>query len=227
LQHDGALIVMIVALTPFGVATMIATVPALRPFLICTTMAAFIVAPCVWQGIKTAFIYGRDLSRDQSTAWIETNVPPNTPVYLDPGQFRSPLPTRKAADRLWADVASPYTWKEKYLHDMARYWLDSAEPLRVMAADRMAADLGNRRRFYILGGPGETDRPRYDLRLVSYGGFFDLKPKTAIEQLCSEGGVYLHSGPPIPELPQPAISWVRRDGNSTFIYRIAAGGCGH
>ena len=30
-------------------------------------------------------------------------------------------PTVKAADRLWADVASPYAWKEKYLHDLARY----------------------------------------------------------------------------------------------------------
>lgn len=226
LQHDGALVVMIVALAPFGVASMIGTVPILRPFLISAMLAAFIVAPGVWQGIKTAFVYGRDLSTDRSVDWIETNVPLLTPVYIDSGQFRSLLPTRKSADRLWADVASPYAWKEKYLHDMARFGLDDSEPLRVMSDDRMAADLGNRRRFYILGSPGQPDRPRYDLRPVSSGGFFDLSPKAAIERLCGEGGLYLHSGAAIPGLPAPAMSWVRRDGNSTYIYRIAAGSCG-
>jgi hypothetical protein len=174
----------------------------------------------------TAFVHGRSLTPDTSVAWIEANIPPGTPVYVDSGQFRSLLPTPKSADRLWADVASPYAWKEKYLHDIARYDLDGGEPLRVMADDRMAADRGNRRRFYMLGLPGQPGRPRYTLRLVSYGGFFDLQPKAAITRLCDEGGVYLHSGAAIPGLPAPAKSWVRRDGNSTYIYRIAAGGCG-
>ena len=226
LQHDGALIVMVVALAPLGVATFFEFAPILRRFPVCVAAIAIIVAPCVWQGVKTAFIYGRSLEPDQSVDWIEGNVPAGTPVYVDSGQFRALLPTPRAADRLWADVASPYVWKEKYLHDMARFGLDDSEPLRVMSTDRMAADLGIRRRFYILGAAGQVDRPRYDLWSVSYGSFFDLPPKAAIEQLCRDGGVYLHSGTAIPDLPAPAMSWVRRDGNSTFIYRIAAGGCG-
>jgi hypothetical protein len=226
LQHDGALIAMIVALAPLGVSILIDRVAVLRPFLICAFLVSAIVAPGVKQGIVTAFAHGRSLAPDTSVAWIEANIPPGTPVYVDSGQFRSLLPTPKAADRLWGDVASPYAWKEKYLHDMALYDLDGPEPLRVMAADRMDADLGNRRRFYMLGASGQSDRPRYELRPVSYGGFFDLPPKAAIDRLCDEGGVYLHSGAAIPDLPPPAKSWVRPDGNSTYIYQVAAGGCG-
>ena len=226
LQHDGALLVMIVALAPLGVAVLFERLTVLRPFLLGAAFVAVIVAPSVKQGYKTAFVYGRSLAPDQSVAWIEANIPPGTPVYVDSGQFRALLPTQKAADRLWADVASPYAWKEKYRHDMARFGLDEAEPLRVMSADRMAADLGNRRRFYILGSAGQPERPRYDIRSVSYGSFFDLPPKAAIQRLCDEGGIYLHSGIALADLPAPATSWVRPDGNSTFVYRVAAGGCG-
>ena len=226
LQHDGALIVMIVALAPLGLATFFEFTAILRRPPVRVTVVALIVAPCIWQGVMAAFVSGRSLDPDQSVDWIEGNVPAGTPVYVDSGQFRALLPKPRAADRLWADVASPYVWKEKYIHDMARFGLDDGETLRVMAADRMAADLGNRRRFYILGAAGQAERPRYDLWSVSYGSFFDLPPKAAIEQLCRDGGVYLHSGTAIPDLPPPAMSWVRRDGNSTFIYQIAAGGCG-
>jgi len=51
---------------------------------------------------------GRSLEPDQAVAWIETNVPEGTPVYVDFGQFRTLLPTPEAADRLWADVAAPW-----------------------------------------------------------------------------------------------------------------------
>jgi len=213
-------------LAPLGVAVLFERLTVLRPFLLGAAFVAVIVAPSVKQGCKTAFVYGRSLAPDQSVAWIEANIPPGTPVYVDSGQFRALLPTQKAADRLWADVASPYAWKEKYRHDMARFGLDEAEPLRVMSADRMAADLGNRRRFYILGSAGQPERPRYDIRSISYGSFFDLPPKAAIQRLCDEGGTYLHSGAAIADLPAPAMSWVRPDGNSTFVYRVAAGGCG-
>jgi hypothetical protein len=226
LQHDGALLVMMVALAPLGVSILIERVAVLRPFLIAAFLVSVVVAPAVKQGITTAFVHGRSLSPDTAVAWIEANIPPGTAVYLDPGQFRMLLPTPKAADRLWADVASPYAWKEKYLHDVARYDLDGGEPVRVMAEDRMVADRGNRRRYYMLGSAGEPDRPRYDLRPVSYGGFFDVPPQIAIQRLCAEGGAYLHSGPAIPELPPPAKSWVRPDGNSTYVYQVAAGGCG-
>jgi len=227
LHHDGALLVMMVALAPLGVAVLFERLTVLRPFLIGAIFVAVIVAPSVKQGIMTAFVHGRSLTPDRSIAWIEQNIPPGTPVYVDSGQFRSLLPTQKSADRLWADVASPHAWKEKYLYDMARHGLDHDEPLRVMAADRMAADRGARRRFYMLGAAGQAERPRYDLRSVSYGSFFDLPPKAAIDRVCDEGGVYLHAGAAIPDLPPPAIAWVRRDGNSTYIYRVAAGGCGH
>jgi hypothetical protein len=153
-------------------------------------------------------------------------VPAGTPVYVDFGRFRTLLPTPQAADRLWADVAAPDAWLGKYRHDMARFELGDAPPLRVMSTDRLDSDRGNRRRFFILGAAGQPERPRYDLWSVSYGSFFDLPPATAIERLCRDGGVYLHSGTPIGKLPSPTMSWARPDGNSAYIYRIAPGGCG-
>ena len=226
LQHDGALIVMIVALTPLALSALSELIPfPVRPS-VRIVVVAIIVGPGVWQGMKTAFIYGRSLESDQAIAWVEANAPAGTQVYVDSGQFRSLLPTPEAADRLWADVTAPDAWIGKYRHDMARFGLEETGPLRILSTDRLASDRGNRRRFYILGGTGQPERPRYDLWPVSYGSFFDLTPESAIVRLCREGGVYLHSGTAIPNLPAPAVSWVRRDGNSTFIYRIATGGCG-
>lgn len=120
----------------------------------------------------------------------------------------------------------PTAWSAKYTHDMEKYGLAGARPLRVMADDRLASDRGNRRRFYILGADLAPGAPRYDLWSVSYGGFFDLTPEAAYTRLCREGGVYLHAGVPLPGWPSPAMSWIRRDQNSTYIYRVSAAGCG-
>jgi hypothetical protein len=226
LQHDGALLVMIVALLPLAVSIITELAPALRKPVVGAILVAAIAGPTLWRGVAVAFANGRSLEPDQAIAWIETNVPAGTPVYVDFGQFRALLPTPEAADRLWADVAAPEAWLGKYRHDMARFGLVDAPPLRVMSTDRLASDRGNRRRFFILGGTGQAGRPRYDIWWASYGSFFDLLPTDAITRLCRDDGIYLHSGKALAGLPPPTMSWLRPDGNSTYIYRVAAGSCG-
>jgi hypothetical protein len=226
LQHDGALLVMIVALVPLGFSILSDLTPPLRKPALGCVLVFTIAAPCVWQGVKTAFIYGRSLQPDQAIAWIEANVPAGTPVYVDYGGFRTPLPTAEAADRLWADVAAPEAWLGKYRHDMARFSFGDVPPLRVMSTDRLTSDRGNRRRLYILGAAGQPGRPRYDLWMSSYGSFFDLTPETVIGRLCAGGGVYLLSGAEqMKSLPAPVMIWKRSDGNWTRIYRVAPGDC--
>jgi hypothetical protein len=226
LQHDGALLVMIVVLLPFAVSILTEFVPVLRKPIVGAILVAVIAGPTLWRGVAVAFADGRSLEPDQAVAWIETNVPAGTPVYVDFGQFRTLLPTPEAADRLWADVTAPEAWLGKYRHDMARFGPGEAPPLRVMSTDRLDSDRGNRRRFFILGSTGQAARPRYDIWWASYGSFFDLLPTDAIARLCRDGGIYLHSGKALAGLPPPAMSWLRRDGNSTYIYQVTAGSCG-
>jgi hypothetical protein len=226
LYHDGSLLVMIVALLPLSMAVLSDFAPVLRRPWVAWIAVVLIAGPTVWRGAVTAFAEGRSLEPDSAIAWIEANVPAGTRVYVDSGQFRSLLPIVEAADRLWADAAAPEAWTTKYTQDMAKYGLTGTRPLRVMSGDRLASDRGNRRRFYILGADLRPDIPRYDLWSVSYGGFFDLTPEAAYARLCRDGGIYLHAGAPFPGWPAPTMSWVRADGNSTYIYRIAPDGCG-
>jgi hypothetical protein len=225
IHHDGAWLVMVIALLPLGLSIIFDMVPVFKKPALASAIAVIIVAPTMWRGGAQAFAEGRSLNPDQAIDWVEKNVTPGTTIFVEGSGTRSLLPTRDATTRLWTDVAAPDAWVPKYLHDVTKFGLGSERPLRVMSSDRIASDRGNRRRYYILGAPLQPERPRYDLWIVSYGSFYDVPPPIVIERLCQDGGIYIHSGSKIDVLPLSVASWPRDDGDSTYIYRVNARGC--
>jgi len=224
-HHDGALLVAIIGLAPIAVARLRDRFATLRKPIGIVILVVLATAPAVWLGTKFSLREAGARDPDDSIAWIEQNVSSGARVYLDGGGIATLLPTSDAAERLWNDVAAPDAWLPKYVHDTNNFGIAGGRPLRVMSDDRMAADYGGRRRYAILGAPLKPSRPRYDLWIVSDGSFYDVSKASAIDRLCGEGGVYLHNGAPVQRLPAPSASWVRPNGNSTYIYRVSPGTC--
>lgn len=225
LHHDGALLVAVTGLAPISVARLSDEFAELQKPIGVGILIVVAVVPTLWKGVAFSLHEARARDPDAAIAWIERNVPSGGRVYVDGGGIASLLPTFDAAKRLWNDVAAPDAWLLKYVHDTTNFGFGDARPLRVMSDDRMAADYGGRRRYAILGAPLQLDRPRYDLWIVSDGSFFDVSTVTVVHRLCSEGGIYVHNGTAVPNLPVPVVSWIRPDGNSTYIYRVLAGTC--
>lgn len=225
LHHDGGLVVATIALVPLGMFALADLLPSLRRPIGATLLAVLMVGPAAWQGVSFAQVAAHARSPDDATAWLESHVPAGTRVYIEGSRIATPLPTPEAAERLWADVASPDAWVPKYIRDTKRFGLAGARALRVMSVDRLASDLGNRRPYYILGAPLQPNRPRYDLWIVSLGSFYDVSPDAAIDWLCGHGGIYIRQGEPLPRLPPPAAAWVRTRDDSTYVYRVTPGSC--
>jgi hypothetical protein len=223
IHHDGALLVAVIGLVPIALSSLRDFLPALRQPAGGALLIALAAGPALWQG--GAFTLSTARAPDETTAWIERNAPAGARVYIEGNQVMTPLPTAAAAERLWADVAAPDAWIPKYVHDTESFGLGGARPLRVMSQDRIASDLGERRRFLILGAPLRPDRPRYDLWIVSDGSIYDVSKTAVVARLCRDGGFYVHYGEPIPELPPPSASWSKATPTSPQVYRVTAGGC--
>jgi hypothetical protein len=162
---------------------------------------------------------------DGSAAWIEQNVPSGTTVYLTPS-LRMPLPTAESADRLWRAVADPDAWQHKLQQSGARFGISQQQLPRAMSDRHVALDRGNRRRLFILGNEAYGSRSRYDLRILSGGGIFDLTFDQALAEFCRNGGVLVIEGYSSPSLGKADISWPGKNRNSALrVFRRGAGEC--
>ena len=188
-------------------------------------LVIFACVPALWYGVETTLSLARSSVPNNAVTWIEQHVAPGTRVFAGGMSLQTLLPTAEAGERLWSEVVGPNAWLGKWAHDVAKIGYGGFRPLRVMSEDHLAQDRANRRRYYILAAPVSTNRPRYDLWIVSEGGFYDLHANEVIDRLCEEGGVYLHRGPPIPQLPAPSASWPGPASEGTNIYRVAPGSC--
>jgi hypothetical protein len=226
LFHDGALVVMIIALTPLGVAQLQDLVPALRRPAGAAALVVVVAGLTVYQGAVATAETIPNLAPDDAVAWVEAHVPAGTRVY-SLYRIAMPLPTPAASERLWDDVAEPEAWVPKYIYDTTqKFKLGGAWPLRVMSQDRIASDYGFRRRYYILGVPLDPKRPRYDLWEDFEGSFYDRHTDAIVADLCQHGGVYIRYGTALSQLPAPAMAWVRPDDTlSTYIYWVKPGTC--
>jgi hypothetical protein len=226
LFHDGALVVMIIALAPLGAALLQELVPALRQPVGGAALVVIVVGLTVYQGAAATTEAIPNQTPDEAVAWVDAHVPGGTRVY-SLYRIAMPLPTPAASERLWDDVATPDAWVRKYVYDTTqKFKLGGARPLRVMSQDRIASDYGFRRRYFILGAPLDPNRPRYDLWEDFEGSFYDRHTDAIVADLCQHGGVYIRYGSALAQLPAPAIAWLRPDDTlSTYVYWVKPGTC--
>jgi len=217
LRHDGALVVATVGLLPIALGALGELVTSSRRAVATLAIGAVVIAPTVVISLRDALDLRRARTADQAVAWIERNVAPGTRVYVM-DRIDVPLPTPDAAERIWTAVASPDAWREKLRLGRERFGLGGGAVPRALSEEHVHQERGVHRRYYILGAEVGPKRPRYDLFLVTDGGRFDVPLAEAARRICAEGGVLVHFGVPIADLPAPAASWPHAPGG--FVTRV-------
>lgn len=226
LRHDGGLVVAVVTLLPMALQNIGLRLRQNHRAVVLGAMALVLAGPVVVLGAAKAWKLASDNRPDKAVAWIESNVPAGSRVFIR-DRLDIPLPTPAASDALWNEVASPDAWKLKMQGASAsRFGTAGSRVPIALSEEHMYLDRAIRRRFYILGAPYAPERPRYRLGIVSDGTMFDLSSRAAIDLLCAEGGVYIHNGPAIPRLGTPTATWLDHSLRGTYIYVVRAGECG-
>ena len=216
-RHDGALFVLVVATVPLAVSVLSASSSVMA-----STVACLLGVTAVGAGAYAAWQYRNDAVHGDPVRWLEANVPAGTAVYLsDP--FAVPLPTERSAEALWTEAARPDAWRAKFARAAQRLGLEPGRQPRAMSEDPMQLERASRRRWFILGAPLASGRPRYDIRLVGVGSVFGLSVDAVVDHLCKEGGAYISNGPPIDRLGPPGVVWRSAGQRQLAVYFIPAG----
>ena len=220
-RHDGALFVLVVALSPLALSAMLTCLPAPRVNQLAVWLAACLFGlSALAIGIPATELYRQQVIPGSVVEWLEKHVPAGTTIYLT-DTFAVPLPTEESAEALWAEVTRPDAWHAKFARAARRLNLRGDRlPPRAMSEDPMQFERALRRRWFILGAPLAVSRPRYDIRIVGVGSAFSVPLETAIDRLCKEGGAYIHTGLPIDRLGPPKIDWRSPDGQVLSVYAI-------
>jgi hypothetical protein len=153
------------------------------------------------------------------TAWIERHVPPGSRVVLNTNKsVRCVLPTSQAADTLWAQVTDDQAWRKKFQRGLTRFGLFNEYIPRAMSEQNLAVDRAVRRRYFILGGNPQSPLPRYDLQIFSAASSFDIQDVAA--DFRKSGGLLVHLDfdTAAPDLGQPLVQWLNRDGHGIRIW---------
>ena len=155
---------------------------------------------------------------DGSTEWIERHVPAGTRLYLPMNTaFRDPLPTAKAADYLWDEVASRGAWEQKWQYGLRRYGLSYGDFMRALSEEGMISERSNRRGWFLLGGRPQEPAPRYDIRFLK--GFTIYGVQDIAAEFAKTGGVVLwRDEEPNRALGAPEAQWANKRGRGTYIY---------
>jgi hypothetical protein len=118
-------------------------------------------------------------------------------------------------------VAGDNAWRAKLEDGLRRFSLPKEEMPRGMSEDNLAMDRGGCRRWFILGG-GQSNRPRYDVRLIGMSATAGWRAERLSEDFKQTGGVVLwrtYTGRKPPEgLGEPAVKWVNEEGFGTLVY---------
>jgi hypothetical protein len=199
LRHEGALLLLSTVMIPFAVAR------AMEATRVGTAIVCLLALHVAVTGADEAWSQSRAAAGADPVAWLERHLPAGATVYWADG-FKVPLPTAEASDRLWGDVASPDAWRVKYQRAAQRLGLGASSP-RAMSEDPMQLERALRRRWFILGAPVDSARPRFDVHLVAEATPFATSHAQAIEALCNRGGTYVYFGQPSERLGRPTVIW--------------------
>jgi hypothetical protein len=156
---------------------------------------------------------------DLSTEWVETHVPAGTILYVQPWMFNA-LPTAKAADADWAELADNSAYQRKFKAVMRRFELDADEIPRALSEVNLALERANHRGQFILGARHWAQIPRYDTRIFNLGPVFGVRDLSAA--FGRTGGVVVLRGPPDDPLAkglgEPVKEWLSPSGYGTRVY---------
>ena len=222
-RHDGALFVLVVATVPLAVSMLSGSSgkPGLGQLMAWAVVGLFGIT-AVGAGANAAWRYRNNAIHGDPVRWLEANVPAGTTVYLS-DLFAVPLPTEQSAEALWTEAARPDAWRAKFARAAQRLGLERGRQPRAMSEDPMQLERASRRRWFILGAPLASGRPRYDIRLVGVGSVFGLSVDAVVDQLCKEGGVYISNGAPIDRLGPPSMAWRSAGQHQLAVYFVPAG----
>jgi len=222
-RHDGALFVLVVATVPLAVSVLLGSnwKPRFGP-LMASAVAFLLGVTAVAAGAYAAWQYRNDAVHGDPVRWLEANVPAGTAVYLS-DSFAVPLPTEQSAEALWTEAARPDAWRAKFARAAKRLGLEPGRQPRAMSEDPMQLERASRRRWFILGAPLASGRPRYDIHLVGVGSVFGLSVDAVVDHLCKEGGAYISNGGPIDRLGRPGMVWRSAGQRQLAVYFIGAG----
>jgi hypothetical protein len=184
-------------------------------------LAPLLVALPLVQSVRTILRHRAAYVPDAAVQWIDEHVPAGTVVYLYPGSIvRAVLPTEAAADAIWGMCASEQAWRIKILDGLHRFSLKEGRLPRALSEDNLCLDRSRGRRWFILGG-GQSDRPRYDVRLVEASATFGLQRNTLAKAFKETGGVVLWpiAAGGVPDgLGEPWVKWVNGRGQETLVF---------
>ena len=184
-------------------------------------LAVLMVALPFVQSVRAVLAMKQLYTPENAVEWIDEHIPAGTTVYLHPGfNSRAVLPTPAAADAIWAIISNDQTWKLKLEDASKRFSLPEEQIPRALSEDNLVKDRGFCRRWFILGG-GQSDRPRYDVRLVAMSATFGLKRDEVGGEFKKTGGVVLwqtRSGGMPPRLGEPFKKWVNHEGEGVLIF---------
>jgi hypothetical protein len=87
-----------------------------------------------------------------------------------------------------------------------------------MSEENLALDRALRRRFFILGGNPQSPLPRYNLQSFGDSATFGIQDLPADFQKSGGLVVHLDFDAAAPDLGQPLVQWLNRDGHGIRIW---------
>lgn len=203
---------LLLALSP-ACLRLLERIPGKVRLTLCTGLLA---GPC-WMTVRAAVEIHDGRVADPSTEWIEHQVPAGSPVYTS-ANFNNPLPTARAADRLWDEVRATHAWQKKVVSSARLYGFSPGDFPRAFTEEPMILEIGLRRRWFLLGASRAPETPRYDIQVVDSIAFGP--PDMAAMYLATGGTLVIRGREPADtRLGQPVAAWRAANGTGVFIYQ--------
>lgn len=217
IMHQGYLLVGLVASAPYALRGLASWIPpGRRGWLVLVVLSALALP-----AYRTALLVAAERAgwvEHDAVDWIEEHVPPGTKIFFSTYNTRIPLPTTRTSDSLWNEVAGSDAWRHNLERRLPALGFALGFEPRALSFDHLVQQQGKQRRFFILGGPYQPDRPRYEFHFLP-----NIDPSLAeyrahLIEFCRGRGVLWHYGPPLDALTGWERAWLAPNGTGVFLY---------